>query len=105
MALLLTVYLIQTDHTVRGLAINAAATVINAVWAAVLLQAGKRERSPALIADARHLVADVVTSAGIFAGVLLVVLTGRAALDPLLAAPSKNAFLQSAVPWLKRLGA
>ena len=26
-------------------------------------------------------------------------------LDPLLATPSKNAFLQSAVPWLKRLGA
>jgi cation diffusion facilitator family transporter len=74
------------DAPVRGLAINAAATVINAVWAAVLLQAGKRERSPALIADARHLVADVVTSAGIFVGVLLVVLTGRAALDPLLAA-------------------
>ena len=26
-------------------------------------------------------------------------------LDPLLATPSKNAFLQTAVPWLKKIGA
>ena len=74
------------DQPVRGLAINAAATVLNAGWAVLLLRAGQRSRSPALVADARHLIADVVTSIGIFAGVSLVIVTGRAELDPLLAA-------------------
>jgi cation diffusion facilitator family transporter len=69
-----------------GLEINLAATMLNAAWGAMLLRIGKRDRSPALIADARHLIADVVTSTGIFIGVLLVVLTGHAVLDPLLAA-------------------
>jgi cation diffusion facilitator family transporter len=74
------------DEPVTGLVVNAAATVLNAVWAALLLRAGKRHRSPALTADARHLVSDVVTSVGIAAGIMLVILTGRAELDPLLAA-------------------
>jgi len=70
----------------RGIALNAIATVLNAAWAVVLLRAGRRLRSPALAADGRHLVADVVTSVGIAAGVALTVLTGYLLLDPLLAA-------------------
>jgi cation diffusion facilitator family transporter len=70
----------------QGLALNAAATVINAVWSSVLIAAGRRLRSPALSADGRHLLADVVTSVGIVAGVALAVVTGRQILDPLLAA-------------------
>ncbi len=71
---------------VQGLGINALATVINAAWAAVLLREGRRIRSPALMADARHLLADVVTSIGVAAGLGVAVLTGVQALDPLLAA-------------------
>ncbi len=70
----------------QGIALNAAATVINAVWSAVMIAAGKRLRSPALLADGRHLRADVVTSIGIAAGVVLAVFTGHMILDPLLAA-------------------
>ncbi len=70
----------------RGLALNAVATVINAVWSVVLLRVGRRLRSPALQADGRHLMADVVTSAGIAAGVTLAVITGLLLLDPCLAA-------------------
>ena len=70
----------------QGIALNAVATVINAAWSAVLISAGKRFRSPALAADGRHLMTDVVTSVGIVAGVFLVVFTGRLILDPLLAA-------------------
>lgn len=69
-----------------GLGLNALASVANAVWSVLLLRTGKRLRSPALEADGRHLMADVVTSAGILAGVGLVVLTGFLLLDPLLAA-------------------
>jgi cation diffusion facilitator family transporter len=70
----------------RGIALNVAATVINAAWSPVLIAAGRRLRSPALAADGRHLLTDVVTSVGIAAGVFLAVFTGRLFLDPLLAA-------------------
>lgn len=70
----------------QGIALNAAATVINAGWSAVMIAAGRRLRSPALAADGRHLLADVVTSAGIALGVFLAVFTGYLILDPLLAA-------------------
>ncbi len=69
-----------------GLAISAMATVINAAWATVLGQQGKRLRSPALLADAKHLMSDVVTSVGVLVGVSAVALTGILWLDPLLAA-------------------
>ena len=69
-----------------GLALSAAATVVNAGWAAVLVRTGRRARSPALLADGKHLVADVVTSAGVIAGVGLAAITGYLVLDPLLAA-------------------
>lgn len=69
-----------------GLAVSAVATVGNALWGLTLLRLGDRVRSPALVADGRHLLADVVTSGGVLAGVTLTVLTGRAWLDPLLAA-------------------
>jgi len=68
-----------------GLGLNAFSTAINAGWAAVLARAGKRHRSPALAADARHLWADVVSSVGITAGLVLVVQTGIQWLDPALA--------------------
>ncbi len=69
-----------------GLGLNAAATALNAGWATVLLHAGRRHRSAALRADARHLMADVVTSIGVSLGLVLAVQTGVLVLDPLLAA-------------------
>lgn len=69
-----------------GLAINAGATLINAAWGWVLIRQGRRYRSLALVADGKHLYADVVTSAGVFLGVVLVGLTHWFWLDPLLAA-------------------
>jgi cation diffusion facilitator family transporter len=71
---------------VEGLALNALATLLNGAWSALLIRTGRRLRSPALLADGQHLLADVVTSVGIAVGVGLVVLTGYLVLDPLLAA-------------------
>ncbi len=68
-----------------GLAINGLATVINGVWCLVLFRANRRRRSPALLADARHLLTDVVTSLGVFVGVALVASTGWLVLDSLVA--------------------
>lgn len=74
------------DMPVAGLLLNALATVVNAGWAWVLMRVGRRHRSPALVADGRHLRSDVVTSVALVFGVGLVVLTGEVLLDPLLAA-------------------
>jgi cation diffusion facilitator family transporter len=68
-----------------GLLIVAAASVVNGLVAMVLLRAGRAHRSVTLIADGKHLLTDVVTSAGVIVGVLLVALTGWAPLDPLVA--------------------
>ena len=70
----------------EGLALNAVATAINGFWAALLFRNSRLLRSPTLQADARHLMADVVTSIGITVGILLAVKTGYLVLDPLLAA-------------------
>ncbi|HVZ09309.1 cation diffusion facilitator family transporter [Rhodopila sp.] len=71
---------------VIGILVNAVATALNGGWSCILLRVSRRLRSPALQADGRHLLADVVTSAGIAIGVALAVLTGWIALDALLAA-------------------
>lgn len=69
-----------------GIAINAAAAAVNGGWAWLLINRGKTWRSPALAADGQHLVTDVVTSAGVIAGLGLAVVTGWTILDPLVAA-------------------
>ncbi|MGK7867272.1 cation diffusion facilitator family transporter [Falsiroseomonas sp. E2-1-a20] len=74
------------EGAAAGLAVSVVATSINAGWSAMLFRRGRAARSPALIADARHLLADVVTSVGVVAGVALVAVTGLAWIDPLLAA-------------------
>ena len=69
-----------------GLAINAGASAINALWALLLIRRGRTLRSHALQADGRHLMADVVTSIGVLVGLLAAVATGIPQLDPALAA-------------------
>ncbi|WP_275783984.1 cation diffusion facilitator family transporter [Pararhizobium gei] len=73
------------DAPALGLVINLLAGVINAVWAAVLIRAGRTLRSPALSADGHHIFSDVVTSAGVLIGLVLAIVSGYAILDPLLA--------------------
>lgn len=68
-----------------GLAVSVAASVINLVTARALMRVGRKYRSITLEADAHHLLADVWTSAGVIAGVVLVWLTGWLWLDPLIA--------------------
>ena len=71
---------------VLGLAINGLASAINAIWCFVLFRYGRRFRSPALVADAKHLLTDVVTSAGVLVGVIWTVRTGWSVLDSIVAA-------------------
>ncbi len=68
-----------------GLLVSAFASLINLGVARVLLNAGKANNSITLEADARHLITDVWTSAGVIVGVGAVALTGLQPLDPVIA--------------------
>ncbi len=61
------------------------ATALNAGLASALVRFGRRERSPALLADGLHLWTDVITTIGVLSGVFLAWLTDWWWLDPLLA--------------------
>lgn len=69
-----------------GLLVSLGATAINAVWGYVLVVQGRQLRSPALVADGRHLFTDVVTSVAVIAGVLLAAWTKVPIIDPIVAA-------------------
>ena len=68
-----------------GLAFSISGAVINGVLAWFMLREGKKQRSITLEADAHHLFADVLTTAGVVIGVLLVTLTHWDILDPIVA--------------------
>ena len=68
-----------------GLAVSVAASLVNLLASQVLIRAGKQYNSITLEANARHMMTDVWTSAGVLAGVGAVALTGWERLDPIVA--------------------
>lgn len=68
-----------------GVALSVLASLANAACAWVMLGAARAHRSITLEADARHLLTDVWTTAGVLAGVLLVKATGWLRLDAIVA--------------------
>ena len=68
-----------------GLFVSVLAALGNGLTAMVLLRVGRQHNSLTLTANARHLLTDVWTSAGVIVGVVGVALTGWHWLDPLLA--------------------
>lgn len=74
------------DAPLAGLAVNIAASALNGLWCWVLIHQGRRLRSPALVADGKHLLSDVVSSVGVSFGVLIALETGQAWMDPAMAA-------------------
>ena len=68
-----------------GLALSVASSALNGFLAWVMFGAAKVHRSIALEADAKHLVTDVWTSAGVVIGLTMVYFTGWLWLDALVA--------------------
>jgi cation diffusion facilitator family transporter len=68
-----------------GLLLNGAAGLLIGIWALILHEVGRRYRSPALRADAKHLTADVLTTGGIILALLGAAWLRRPVLDPLIA--------------------
>jgi cation diffusion facilitator family transporter len=68
-----------------GLVLSVASSALNGLLAWVMFRSAKEHRSIALEADAKHLVTDVWTSAGVVAGIALVHVTDWLWLDPVVA--------------------
>jgi cation diffusion facilitator family transporter len=68
-----------------GLVISVLASGLNGWVAFLLIRAGRSHRSATLVADGKHLLTDVWTSAGVVVGVLLVAVTGWLRMDPIIA--------------------
>jgi cation diffusion facilitator family transporter len=68
-----------------GLALSVASSVLNGALAFAMLRKAREHRSMALEADARHLITDVWTSAGVVVGIVAVKFTGWLWLDPVVA--------------------
>ena len=73
------------DQLGWGLALSVLSSAFNWALAWAMSQSGRQHRSMALEGDARHLMTDVWTSAGVVAGVGLVAFTGWSWLDPAVA--------------------
>jgi len=68
-----------------GVALTIAFTLVNLLLGRHLVRVGVRTHSMALVADGRHIMTDVWTSAGVVAGLGVVRLTGWVWADPLVA--------------------
>jgi cation diffusion facilitator family transporter len=73
------------DQLGWGLALSVLSSAFNGALAWAMLHSGRQHRSIALEADARHLITDVWTSAGVVVGISLVALSGWQWLDPAVA--------------------
>jgi cation diffusion facilitator family transporter len=73
------------DQLGLGMLLSVLSSALNGALAVAMRRAATRHRSIALEADARHLMADVTTSAGVLVGMAAVAATGWSWLDPLIA--------------------
>lgn len=85
-----------------GLVISAVASLVNGGVAIVLMRAGREYQSITLEADAKHLLTDVYTSAGIIAALVVVNATGWTWLDPVIGVVVSINILLSGVSLVRR---
>ena len=87
-----------------GLAATVAASLINLGVAITLIRTGRRRRSIAVESDGRHLMTDVITSAGVVSGVIAVAVSGWKPLDPIIAIAVGLNILVTGVRLIRRSG-
>ena len=88
-----------------GLAVSVGASLINFGVALTLIRSGRRHRSITVEADGRHLMTDVITSAGVVIGVLAVAISGWHPLDPIVAIAVALNIVITGVRLIRRSGA
>ncbi|MDI2091581.1 cation diffusion facilitator family transporter [Commensalibacter oyaizuii] len=67
-----------------GIIWNGSAGIINLIWSLILINAGKKLCSPALIAGGQHVLSDVWTTIGLIGGFILIPLLDLLYLDAIL---------------------
>lgn len=72
-------------ETTLGLYVMGFSVVANIIVSFILFRVAKKADSVSLFADAEHLRTDVLSSLGVFAGLLIIKLTGISILDPIIA--------------------
>jgi cation diffusion facilitator family transporter len=75
----------ELENVNLGIGVMALSAIVNFAVSQKLMATAKRTESIALEADAWHLRTDVLTSLGIFAGLIAIKLTGWTILDPIFA--------------------
>jgi len=89
----------------EGLFILLGAGVINLILGLTLVRTGKKTHSVALTADGKHVLTDVITSAGVLFGLLLVHLTGLYWLDGAIACMVGFSILHTGIMLVKESSA
>jgi len=78
-----------SPHEVGSIGVGAAlaivASAINLFVGRILIKVGAEHQSPALVADGKHVLTDVITSLGVVIGLILVWITGAARIDAIVA--------------------
>lgn len=85
-----------------GLAVSIVASLVNLGVAMLLLKVGREQNSITLEANAKHLLTDVLTSAGVVLAVGVVALTGWLVLDPIIALVVAANIVRTGVGIVKR---
>lgn len=75
----------QVSRMDLGLMFTGAGTVANLFLALYLTRVGRQNHSAALEADGKHVMSDVISSVGLFLGLILVAVTSYPWMDPLVA--------------------
>jgi cation diffusion facilitator family transporter len=76
---------VQIEKIGFGAVLAGAATIVNLLLGAVLLQIGKKRKSPVLRANGHHVMTDVYTSLGVLIALALVYFTDWLWWDPIIA--------------------
>lgn len=76
---------VALDRPGLGLALSTGASAVNLAVGLALIKVGREHRSITLVADGKHLLTDVWTSAGVLVGIALVAIMGWEVLDPIVA--------------------
>jgi cation diffusion facilitator family transporter len=76
---------IQEEFIGIGIVVMGISAAVNLYVSRKIMKVAKKAESIALEADAYHLTTDVYTSASVFAGLILIQLTGNPIFDPIMA--------------------
>ena len=68
-----------------GITVMFVAVIMNIIVSSILFKTAKDSNSVSLYADGEHLRTDVYSSLGVFAGLLMIKITGYTLLDPIIA--------------------